>query len=484
MILKEEARTILDTLAAMGNYVEVVDKKGVYIYCSDNITYETGSAKDLIGKHITQAFDLTDETSVLMHTLKTGKPQRDVFLHYKTRMSNREYYWLYNAFPIIIDGKIEGALATYREIDSIKNVMQCWNAIPSSSKSARGNLCRRNGGLYSFDDIITKNVKMTQAVELAKKISIKESSVLIVGETGTGKELFAQSIHSNSEKSSQPFVAVNCAAIPSNLLESILFGVAKGAYTGAIEKRGLLEESSEGTIYLDELNSLAPSLQVKLLRALESKTIRRVGGDKEIHINPRIISSLNTSPKALISSGQLKPDLYYRLAVITITIPPLRDRKNDIPLLSASLIAQINSKMGTDVVGCSDETLSLLDNYSWPGNVRELKHALEYAITIMDEHEKIILPEHLPENIVESSQPTGEEQSGISLQTTLKKYPIGDYKTVRQEALADFEAYFNCEFLTQALTEYDWNISKTAKALNISRQHLHELINRYDLTSI
>lgn len=120
MILKEETRTILDTLAAMGNYVEVVDKKGVYIYCSDNITYETGSAKDLIGKHITQAFDLTDETSVLMHTLKTGKPQRDVFLHYKTRMSNREYYWLYNAFPIIIDGKIEGALATYREIDSIK----------------------------------------------------------------------------------------------------------------------------------------------------------------------------------------------------------------------------------------------------------------------------------------------------------------------------------------------------------------------------
>lgn len=482
MLLKEETRIMLDALASMGNYVEVVDKDGVYVYCSDNITYETGSADDLVGKHITQAFNLTNDNSVLLYTIKTGKPQRDVFLHYKVKSSGREYYWLYNSFPLIVDGKIEGALATYRELDSIRNVVQCWNSVPSSAKSAHGNISVNSKGMYVFDDIVTSSPKMMQSIELAKKISTKESSVLIVGETGTGKELFAQSIHSYSAKKNQPFVAINCAAIPDNLLESILFGVAKGAYTGALEKRGLLEESSGGTIYLDELNSLNPALQVKLLRAIESKKIRRVGGDREIDINPRVISSLNVAPKELIACGQLKPDLYYRLAVITINIPSLRERKDDIPLLSTNLIMQINEKLGASVVGCSDEVLSIFGKYAWPGNVRELRHTLEYAITVMGEHEKIILPEHLPEYFEDLEK--GEKQPGTAAQTAFKKYPVGDYKLTRQEAMADFVDYFNREFLTQALDEHEWNISKTAKAINISRQHLHELINKYDLNSI
>lgn len=482
MRLKEETRIMLDALASMGNYVEVVDKNGTYVYCSENITYETGSASDLVGKHITQAFNLTDDTSVLMQTLKTGKPQRDVFLHYNVRTSGREFYWLYNSFPLIIDGKIEGAIATYRELDSIKNVVQCWNSVPSSSKSARGNISGSGKGMYVFDDIVTSCPKMMQSIELAKRISAKESSVLIVGETGTGKELFAQSIHSYGAKNNRPFVAINCAAIPNNLIESILFGVAKGAYTGAVEKRGLLEESSGGTIYLDELNSLDPILQVKLLRAIESKKIRRVGGDREININPRVISSLNVAPKELIACGQLKSDLYYRLAVITINIPPLRERKGDIPILSANLIMQINQKLDADVAGCSDEVLSIFSKYSWPGNVRELRHALEYAITVMGDHEKLILREHLPEYFEDVCHE--EKQPGAAAPTAFKKYPIGDYKLTRQEAIDDFSDYFNREFLTQALDENKWNVSKTAKAINISRQHLHELINKYNLNSI
>ena len=460
MRLKEETRIMLDALASMGNYVEVVDKNGIYVYCSENITYETGSASDLVGKHITQAFNLTDDTSVLMQTLKTGKPQRDVFLHYNVRTSGREFYWLYNSFPLIIDGKIEGAIATYRELDSIKNVVQCWNSVPSSSKSARGNISGSSKGMYVFDDIVTSCPKMMQSIELAKRISAKESSVLIVGETGTGKELFAQSIHSYGAKNNRPFVAINCAAIPNNLLESILFGVAKGAYTGAVEKRGLLEESSGGTIYLDELNSLDPILQVKLLRAIESKKIRRVGGDREIDINPRVISSLNVAPKELIACGQLKPDLYYRLAVITINIPPLRERREDIVLLVKAFLKEYNLKHGKNKIIAKD-VMQLLKDYSWPGNVRELRNTVERLV--LTTREEKITSDMLPAKFTKSSK---EGKSCIT---------VNEIITI-SEAFEEVEK----QLIGLAMKQYT-TMTEIAQALDVNQSTISRKIAKYGL---
>lgn len=482
MNLRNDTIAILDSLAAMGNYVEVADKNGIYVYCSKNCTYDSDTAEELLGRHITEAFDLTDETSVLLAAIKEGKPQRDIFMRYVSRKTGCEHYWLYNAFPLIINESIEGAVALYKEVEAIKNLIQEWNYLPAETKKKRGDMLNKKTGLFTFQDIIAKNEKMLRAIELSKKISKRESSVLITGETGTGKELFAQSIHSYSSKKTSSFVAVNCAAIPASLLESILFGVSKGAYTGAVEKRGLFEESSEGTIFLDELQSLDPVLQTKLLRVIETKTIRRVGGSRDIAINLRIISAINVNPRELIAKGQLKPDLFYRLAVITIDIPPLRDRLEDIPLLVKNFIYNNNLKLNSNVRCCSPEVIDLFSNYSWPGNVRELRHTIEYAMNIMDEGETCIHKHHLPSHMQEIELTTKTENDSSPYLS--KKYTIGDYKQIHQQALDEFNDYFNKEFLRQALNECQWNISKTARTINISRQHLYELINKYNLNNI
>jgi arginine utilization regulatory protein len=474
MILNDSAIVILDALAAMGNYVEVADKNGYYVYCSKNCTYDAVSSDCLVGKHITVAFDLTEESSVLLDTLRTGRPQRDIFLRYVSRLTGREHYWLYNAFPIIIDGHVEGAVALYRTVDGIRSVMQNSHGALPCTKCNQGNICKTHKGIFSFEDIIFTSVEMAHTVELAKRVAKRDSSVLLTGETGTGKELFAQSIHSYSLKSDKPFVAVNCAAIPDNLLESILFGVSKGAYTGAIEKRGLFEESSEGTVYLDEIQALSLEMQAKLLRVLETKKIRKVGGDREFTINSRVISSINVNPLESIEKGTLKPDLFYRIAVVPIEIPPLRMRKNDIPLLAKSFIYGFTQKLGLSATSYSPQVQALFEQYQWPGNVRELKHALEYAVNVINEEEPIIQIDHLP--------PQFHQRQGNLIEiTNRQKHTIGNYKEMRQQALKEFSTKFNKEFLTQALEQFNGNIAKTAREINVSRQHLYELINKYDI---
>lgn len=333
--------------------------------------------------------------------------------------------------------------------------------------------------LYTFQDIICGCDEMLQAIELSKRISNRDTSILLAGETGTGKELFAQSIHTSSPRQDKPFVAVNCGAIPENLIESILFGTSKGAYTGAVDKRGLFEESSEGTIFLDELQALSTDMQIKLLRVLETKRIRRVGGDREIPINPKIISAINVNPLESVANGTLKADLFYRIAVITIEIPPLRCRQKDIPLLAHSFISDVNHRLHMNITNCSKRVLDAFNSYAWPGNVRELKHVIEYAANMMDENETSIRLIHLPCHF---QQKQNQYFDTISAKPPLPQlYPIGDYKSTRQKAMDEFSDSFNREFLTHVLKEYGGNISQTARAINISRQHLHELINKYEL---
>lgn len=317
---------------------------------------------------------------------------------------------------------------------------------------------------YHFNDIAYCCQPMQKAIERCKMIARSDSNVMIYGETGTGKELFAQSIHNASPRAAGPFVAINCAAIPDTLLESMLFGTEKGAYTGAEKRNGLLEQVDGGTLLLDEINSMDIALQSKLLRVIQEGTFRRVGGNTQIHVNVRFLSNINIPPLEAIEKGLLRKDLYYRLGVINITIPALRDRKSDILPLSKAFITENNRKLLKNVRTLAPETLTLFQLYDWPGNVRELQHALEYAMNIIPEEEDLITPAYIPEHILDA---TGQ----VTPSTAVKS----------AQTMEDAMAEAGRDFLRRVLAENDGNISRTAKAMGITRQNLQHRLKKLQM---
>jgi two-component system response regulator AtoC len=271
---------------------------------------------------------------------------------------------------------------------------------------------------YSFENIVSKNAKMKEIFEVIKKVAPYKSTILIMGESGTGKELVARALHYNSDRSKRPFVAVNCGAIPENLLESELFGHVKGAFTDAIRtKRGLFEEADGGTLFLDEIGELPPQLQVKLLRVLQEGEIRRVGESRPIKVDVRIISATVKDLAREVNEGRFRDDLFYRLNVLPIHIPPLRERREDIPLLIDHFIKKFTQSTNKKVVGIDSKALEVLMNYKWSGNVRELENTIERAVVLAD-GENIML-ENLPPEIREfkeeevSLPPVAEEEYSI-----------------------------------------------------------------------
>ncbi|HEY1769108.1 MAG TPA: sigma-54 dependent transcriptional regulator [Chthoniobacterales bacterium] len=253
---------------------------------------------------------------------------------------------------------------------------------------------------YRFENIIGASQKMQQVYNLINKVADTDSTVLIHGESGTGKELVARGLHFNSNRQHHPFVAINCSALPENLLESELFGHKKGAFTGAVaDKRGLFEEANLGTIFLDEVNSMATSLQTKLLRVLQEREVRRVGENKSVAVNVRVVGASNEPLKQKIQDGTFREDLYYRLAVIPVEIPPLRDRLEDVPLLVNHFLQKQAAATGGEPKRIDPEALELLGEYNYPGNVRELENAIERACALCDDDE--ILPRDLPPQIVD-----------------------------------------------------------------------------------
>ena len=250
-------------------------------------------------------------------------------------------------------------------------------------------------GKFSFENIIYASPAFNRVLELVRKVAATDASVLIEGESGTGKELIARAIHSASSRRNQPFVAVNCGALPEGLLESELFGHARGSFTGAVAaKRGLFEEAHDGTLFLDEIGEMSPALQVKLLRALQQGEVRRVGENRPVKVNARIIAATNKDLKAAVAKETFRDDLYYRLKVFPILIPPLRERKEDILPLAEFFLKRVREKHKGRARSFSPEAARTLLSYGWPGNVRELEHAVERAIILCSDEE--IRPEDLP----------------------------------------------------------------------------------------
>ena len=273
------------------------------------------------------------------------------------------------------------------------------NAIRQKNLLTQNLLLKREIGKdFDFSSIIGESAILKSLIGKVKKIVDSKCNVLLLGETGTGKELFARVIHNNSQKREMPFIPINCSAIPENLLESELFGHLKGAFTGAIaSKKGLFAEADGGTVFLDEIGDLSMSFQVKLLRVLEDQMIRPVGSTKAAKVDLRFISATNRDLKADVERGRFREDLYYRIQAITLQVPPLRERKDDIPMLALYYLQKYAEELQKNVRGISAEALAVICNYSWPGNVRELQNVIERAVLITD-YEKIGVSD-LPENI-------------------------------------------------------------------------------------
>ena len=303
-----------------------------------------------------------------------------------------------------------------------------------------------------YDEIIGESDAMQGIFDLITRVAPTESTVLITGESGTGKELIAQAIHANSERCYMPFIAVSCGALPDTLLESELFGYEKGAFTGADHtKKGRFEMAHKGTIFLDEIGDISLKTQVDLLRVLQRKEIRRLGGAQEIQVDVRILAATNKDLQQAIHEDRFREDLYYRLNVISIHVPPLRERKEDIPLLAQAFVKRFALTMNKEPVNLSQSALKLLVDYHWPGNVRELENIIERALVIGQGTE--ITPQDLPFS--------RKDLEGFSYPKSLKKMEAVHIKKI--------------------LEEHDWNISRAARELEIDRQTLYNKIQKYNI---
>jgi Nif-specific regulatory protein len=307
-------------------------------------------------------------------------------------------------------------------------------------------------------NMVGESAPMRQVYRFVSRVASTESTVLITGESGTGKELVARAIHRNSPRSAKPFVAINCAALTETLLESELFGHEKGAFTGAVaQKRGKLEVADGGTVFLDEMGELAPSLQAKLLRVLQEREFERVGGTRPLHIDVRVIAATNRILAESVKAGIFRQDLYYRLNVVSLEMPPLRQRREDIPLLAAYFTARSSERSKRHVLGVSPEARACLINYDWPGNVRELENSIERAVVLGSSD--FILPEDLPEAVLETEQPAG---------AAITQY---------HEAVAEAKK----QVILRAVEQAGGNYTEAAKLLGVHPNYLHRLIRNMNL---
>jgi len=453
-----EVYSLLEAIInATQDAISVVDQNGLGVMINPAYIKITGlSEKDVIGKPAT--VDIAEGESIHMQVLKTRKPIKGALM--KVGPACKEV--LVNAAPIIVNGELRGSVGVIHDMSEITK-------LSNELKNAK-NIIRSLEAKYTFEDIIGSDPLLLSAIDKAKKAAEIPITVLLRGESGTGKEIFAHAIHNESERKFRKFIKVNCSAIPETLLESELFGYEEGAFTGAKKggKKGFFEEAEGGTIFLDEIGEIPHSTQTKLLRVLQEKEIVRVGGTKSISIDVRIIAATNVDLEGAIESGRFRADLYYRLNVLPITIPPLRLRKGDIYDLSIFFIKKFNQQYGRNVRDITQQAVSRLKEYNWPGNVRELDNFIGRAIINMKASDTVIQENHLPklEGFLDAGDnPDARMKGRGSISMTL------DSVVEKAEK----------EHIAKVMKECGNNKTKAAKNLNISLRSLYYKLERYGL---
>lgn len=382
----KEIRTMLEAIInSTQDAISVVDEQGTTVLVNPAYERLVGlSAEEIIGKPA--ASDIAEGESMHMKVLRTMTPVKGV----RMKVGPKKKDVIVNVAPIIVDGTLKGSVGVIHDTSEIRRLTE------ELDRAKR--LIRSLEAKYTFDDIVSVSPKMRRVVEQAMRVAETNATVLLRGESGTGKELFAHAIHNASRRAEGRFVRVNCTALADSLLESELFGYEEGAFTGAKRggKKGLFEEADGGAIFLDEVGDIQRDVQAKLLRVLQEREIVRVGGSKPIPVDVRVIAATNADLEKAVKEGRMREDLYYRLNVVPIFIPPLRDHKEDIPSLALVLVRRLNEDYGRNVQRISAEALDILMEYQWPGNVRELENIIGRAMINMRYNESEILPEHLP----------------------------------------------------------------------------------------
>jgi len=449
-----------DCLTAVGEAIEqglhVIDQDGVTVVCNCKAAQLDGmEVQEVLGRKILDVYpSLTAETSRLLTAVRTGKPipsSQQTYVNYK----GRTVTVINTTYPFVYRGAVAGAFELMTDVTPLAQATDKYVSLVQSQVGDQAGAGNPADALYSFDDIITQDPKVLKAIDLGRRAASRDCPVFVYGETGTGKELIVQAIHRAGGRPGL-LVEQNCAALPETLLESTLFGVVVGSFTGARDRPGLLELARNGTLHLDELSSMPSELQSKLLRVMQDNYVRRLGDTKKRPTTFRVIASCNVDPFKAIESGDLRRDLFYRLSTVLIELVPLRDRDGDLHLLTHYFLDRISRRATPRVMELSGEVWDLFQSYSWPGNVRELEHVLEHAA--MAATGDLITRDSLPGYLARAQARNPDESSPaaaaaqISLQVEIE--------------------HFERSLIRETLESCGWNTSEAARRLGVPRQTL------------
>ena len=474
--VKELKERYLQILEAVQDGICVFDREGT-------VTYINGSYNEITGENISEGDNIHEisPNGSRMRVLEKGQKIMGEISQKKNGKSV-----VANIVPIIVNQQITGGISVVKNLSEIEELIDRISHLSAKTEYLEEELHRRKKLNPAFNRIVGVSNKLYDAMKLAAKTADNNFNVLIRGESGTGKELIAEAIHYSSERATQPFIRVNCAAIPENLLESEMFGHVKGAYTGAIKtKIGKFELADKGTIFLDEIGELDKSMQAKMLRVIQKKEFQRVGDDRTITVDARIIAATNRNLEELVENGEFREDLYYRLNVIPIWLPPLRERREDIPVLSEYFLNKIAEELGCEPKKLSGEAMDALIHYSWPGNIRELENVMERINILADgrEVQKEDLPHYISENYhtavndkvpSEAVTENGLYDAGLSLgKTSAEEIVTGNDEIMPWE-------YYEREIIRKALKKYG-SYNAAGKTLGLTHKTVAAKARKYHI---
>ncbi|MDR0356040.1 MAG: sigma 54-interacting transcriptional regulator [Deltaproteobacteria bacterium] len=460
----------------------ITDARGVVTYFNKAQCEIDGIAReDAIGSHLTEIYVPSPESSPILLSMRLAQPMFDLFEVYETK-NGRIVNSTHTVLPLSKDGRIRGCVCLVQPL-SIDHES------PKATPSAKETLL--------FGKLVGSSPAFLDSVKTALLAADSPSSVLIFGETGAGKELLARQLHEQSKRAPKPYMTINCSAIPANLLEGLLFGSVKGAFTGAVTGPGLFEEADGGTVYLDEVDSMPLELQPKLLRVIQERRLRRLGAVQEKEVDIKVISSFSVDPIEAVKAGRVRADLFYRLGVVIVRIPPLRERMSDLPSLVTFFINKHQVRLGKKANGLTPEVIQSFKAHNWPGNVRELENIIEGALNLIDDGETIC-SRHLPMHFQTKISGVGREKQADA---AMEASSFGTVKSAPLRSTFPAEALFNKGFangssvgtpskptkigrreIMDVMTQTRGALKEASEILGISRQLLAYRLKKYDLT--